>query len=55
MSTSAPAMQPILVMQTTDAMKCTACTGSAGRTRRARITTGITKQSRSYGRQGGKQ
>ena len=54
-STSAPAMQPIPRMQTTMPMKCTALYRISRKNQESKITTGITKQSRSYGRQGGKQ
>lgn len=54
-STSAPAMQPIPRMQTTMPMKCTALYRISRKNQESKITTGITKQSRSYGREGGKQ
>ena len=54
-STSAPAMQPIPRMQTTMPMKCTALYRVNRKNQESKITTGITKQSRSYGREGGKQ
>lgn len=51
-STSAPTMQPIPRMQTTIPMKCTALYRISRKNQESKITTGITKQSRSYGQEG---